>query len=45
MSDRLRSLSTPAGGQTELDEGLLDTLSEAGDRFVRLIALLEGREH
>jgi len=45
LSDRLRSLSTPAGGQTELDEGLLDTLSEAGDRFVRLIALLEGREH
>ena len=43
LSDRLRSLSAPAGTATELDEGLLDTLSEAGDRFVRLIDLLEGR--
>ncbi|WP_416908121.1 MAG: cyclic nucleotide-binding domain-containing protein [Polymorphobacter sp.] len=44
LSDRLRSLSAPVGGTAELDEGLLDTLSDAGDRFVRLIALLEGRE-
>ena len=43
LSDRLRTLSTPQGTLAELDEGLLDTLSEAGDRFVRLIALLEGR--
>ncbi|MBL0768533.1 cyclic nucleotide-binding domain-containing protein [Sphingopyxis sp. XHP0097] len=43
LSDRLRTLSAPAGSQAELDEGLLDTISEAGDRFVRLIAILEGR--
>ncbi|WP_432767579.1 MAG: cyclic nucleotide-binding domain-containing protein [Sphingopyxis sp.] len=44
LSDRLRSLSAPGRTEAELDEGLLDTISEAGDRFVRLIALLEGRE-
>jgi CRP/FNR family transcriptional regulator, cyclic AMP receptor protein len=41
LSDRLRTAS--GGDDNELDEGLLDTLSMAGDRFIRLIAMLEGR--
>jgi CRP/FNR family cyclic AMP-dependent transcriptional regulator len=41
LSDRLRTAS--GADDTELDEGLLDTLSMAGDRFIRLIAMLEGR--
>ncbi len=44
LSDRLRSLSSAPGTVAELDEGLLDSLNDAGDRFIRLIALLEGRE-
>ncbi len=42
LSDRLRTATT-GGHDMELDEGLLDTLSMAGDRFIRLIATLEGR--
>ena len=41
LSDRLRTAS--GVDDNELDEGLLDTLSMAGDRFIRLIGLLEGR--
>lgn len=46
LSDRLR---TATGGMSEadaqeLDEGLLDTLHVAGDRFTRLLDLLAGRE-
>jgi CRP/FNR family transcriptional regulator, cyclic AMP receptor protein len=41
LSDRLRTAS--GVDDNELDEGLLDTLSIAGDRFIRLIAMLEGR--
>ncbi|MEM7743402.1 MAG: cyclic nucleotide-binding domain-containing protein [Pseudomonadota bacterium] len=40
LSDRLRSMRP--GREDELDEGLLDTLHVAGDRMLRLIALLEG---
>lgn len=43
LSDRLRS-ATAQDGDDELDEGVLDTLHQAGDRFIRLIALLENRE-
>lgn len=43
LSDRLRSATTP-GGDNELDDLVLDNLQQAGDRFVRLVALLEGRE-
>ncbi len=42
LSDRLRT-ATSAGNDMEIDEGLLDTLSMAGDRFIRLIETLEGR--
>jgi CRP-like cAMP-binding protein len=45
LSDRLRSATAEAGGDDELDEGLLDTVHQAGDRFVRLLNLLAGREH
>lgn len=41
LSDRLRTSSSP--DDTELDEGLLDTLHVAGDRMRRLIDVLEGR--
>jgi len=42
LSDRLRSMA-PGGAGDELDEGILDALHVAGDRMLRLIALLEGR--
>lgn len=45
LSDRLRSATAEGPGDDELDEGLLDTLHQAGDRFVRLLNLLSGREH
>ncbi|WP_293675862.1 cyclic nucleotide-binding domain-containing protein [uncultured Phenylobacterium sp.] len=45
LSDRLRSATTEGAAGDELDEGLLDTLQQAGDRFVRLMNLLGGREH
>lgn len=45
LSDRLRTATAQGADEgNELDEAVLDTLSMAGDRFVRLIALLEGRE-
>ena len=44
LSDRLRSATTQGSGDDDLDEGLLDTLHQAGDRFVRLLNLLSGRE-
>jgi len=45
LSDRLRSATAPAGDDAEeLDEGILDNVSMAGDRFVRLIAVLEGHD-
>jgi len=44
LSDRLRSATAQGSSGDELDEGVLDTLHQAGDRFVRLVALLEGRE-
>ena len=43
LSDRLRSATSQDGGD-ELDEAVLDTLHQAGDRFIRLVALLDGRE-
>ena len=44
LSDRLRTATAQGtANEQELDEAILDTLSMAGDRFVRLIALLEGR--
>lgn len=45
LSDRLRSATAEGAADDELDEGLLDTLHQAGDRFVRLLNLLGGREH
>jgi len=45
LSDRLRTATADGAGDDELDEGLLDTLHQAGDRFVRLLNLLSGREH
>lgn len=45
LSDRLRSATTEGSGDDELDETLLDTVHQAGDRFVRLLNLLSGREH
>lgn len=41
LSDRLRP--TGSGGEADLDEAILDNLTLAGDRFLRLIAQLEGR--
>ena len=41
LSDRLRSRS--GGSAEELDEGLLDTVQQAGERFVRLVRMLEGK--
>lgn len=46
LSDRLRAAT---GGNTneeangEIDEGILDTVHVAGDRFLRLVRLLEGQ--
>lgn len=42
LSDRLRSMAQGDGAE-ELDEGVLDSLHVAGDRMLRLIALLEGK--
>ncbi len=45
LSDRLRT-ATGGGSESdarELDDGLLDTLHVAGDRFTRLLDLLAGR--
>ena len=44
LSDRLRSATAPGGSDDELDEAVLDSVSMAGDRFVRLVAMLEGRD-
>ncbi len=44
LSDRLRTASG-GGDSDELDEGVLDTLHVAGDRFIRLVELLAGRIH
>lgn len=41
LSDRLRTMTD--GSDAELDESILDTVSMAGDRFLRLIAKMEGR--
>lgn len=46
LSDRLRTATGGSAGEAaggEIDEGLLDTLHVAGDRFLRLIQLLEGK--
>lgn len=46
LSDRLRTATGGTAGEAadgEIDEGMLDTMHVAGDRFIRLIALLEGR--
>ena len=46
LSDRLRVASGGSEGEEaggEIDEGILDTLHLAGDRFLRLIRLLEGQ--
>lgn len=45
LSDRLRTATGGGseGDARELDEGLLDTLHIAGDRFTRLLDLLAGR--
>ena len=45
LSDRLRTATSGAvaGDPEEIDEGLLDTLHVAGDRFTRLLDLLAGR--
>ena len=48
LSDRLRSLTAERQGGLSsgevLDERLLDIVHVAGDRMLRLIAILEGRE-
>lgn len=41
LSDRLRP--TTGGGESDLDDAIPDNLTQAGDRFLRLIAQLEGR--
>ena len=41
LSDRLHSSS--GASAEELDEGLLDTVQQAGERFVRLVRMLEGK--
>ena len=46
LSARLRTAPGGSAGEDasgELDEGMLDSLHVAGDRFIRLIALLDGR--
>ena len=48
LSHRLRSANESVGGDEaagELDEGILDTLHVAGDRFLRLVRLLSGEAH
>jgi CRP-like cAMP-binding protein len=40
LSDRLRSMS--GGRGADIDEGLLDNMQQAGERFVRLVRMLEG---
>lgn len=47
LSDRLRTATSgvAGGAAEELDDGLLDSLHVAGDRFTRLLDLLSGREH
>lgn len=42
LSDRLRTMSDGTGA--EIDEGLLDTLTQAGDRFIRLTQAAIGEE-
>lgn len=41
LSDRLQAMT--GEGEADLDEAILDNLTLAGDRFLRLIARLEGR--
>lgn len=43
LSTRLRTQTLKAGDDDEIDERLLDNLHVAGDRMLRLMALLEGR--
>jgi CRP/FNR family transcriptional regulator, cyclic AMP receptor protein len=44
LSDRLRSATAHnPSGVGELDEAILDGVHQAGERFVRLVNLLEGR--
>ena len=44
LSDRLRTATAPVTAAAgELDEAILDNIHQAGDRFIRLVALLEGR--
>lgn len=43
LSDRLRA-HTANAAENELDDAILDTIHQAGDRFVRLLSLLNGRE-
>jgi CRP-like cAMP-binding protein len=48
LSDRLRAATTgaavaPEDGAGELDEAILDNVHVAGDRFLRLLRLLEGQ--
>lgn len=47
LSDRLRTATSGGakGAAEELDDGLLDSLHVAGDRFTRLLDLLAGRAH
>ncbi|PEQ12695.1 hypothetical protein B2G71_10335 [Novosphingobium sp. PC22D] len=42
LSDRLRSASGDGSG--ELDEGILDTFTQAGERLIRLVRMLEGKQ-
>jgi CRP-like cAMP-binding protein len=44
LSDRLRTATSPdPAAAGELDEAILDHVHQAGDRFIRLVSLLEGR--
>ncbi len=46
LSDRLRAATSPDDAAAgELDEAILDNVHQAGDRFIRLVGLLEGRVH
>jgi CRP/FNR family cyclic AMP-dependent transcriptional regulator len=48
LSDRLRTASGGAAldeADGELDEGVLDSIHVAGDRFLRLVRLLSGEAH
>lgn len=42
LSDRLRSMS--GARSEEIDEGLLDNVQQAGERFIRLLRMLEGQQ-